>query len=129
MIRLFRREASVPSDWTENESQVSDSLRFSRLEKLATPIHQKEKTMNNLRRLVVTLCLTSVLAVTAFAGETQTPPCTPDPGTTQGPPCATAPLTTDDSTNPGETETPPSSDTTAYVVSVVEETLLQFLMF
>ena len=85
--------------------------------------------MNNLRRLVVILCLTSVLAVTAFAGITEAPPCTSDPGTTQGPPCATAPLATDESTNPGQTETMPASDTTDYVVSVVEETLLQFLMF
>ena len=85
--------------------------------------------MNNLRRLVVTLCLTSLLAITAFAGETESPPCTTDPGTTQGPPCATAQLATDDSTNPGQTETMPASDTTAYVVSVVEETLLEFLIF
>ena len=85
--------------------------------------------MNNLRRLVVTLCLTSVLAVTAFAGETHGPPCTPNPGETESPPCSTAQMATDDSTNPGQTETPPASDTTAYVVSVVEETLLQFLLF
>ena len=84
--------------------------------------------MNNLRRLVVTLCLTSVLAVTAFAGETSGPPCTPDPGATQAPPCATAPLATDDS---GQTETPPASDTsnTFDVVSFAEETLLEFLIF
>ena len=87
--------------------------------------------MNNLRRLVVTLCLTSVLTVTAFAGETSGPPCTPDPGTTQSPPCATAQLATDDSSNPGQTETPPASDTsnTFDVVSFAEETLLQFLIF
>ena len=87
--------------------------------------------MNNLRRLVVTLCLTSVLAVTAFAGETPAPPCTPDPGATQAPPCATAQLATDDSSNPSQTETALASDTsnTVDVVSVVEEALLQFLMF
>ena len=87
--------------------------------------------MHNLRRLVVTLCLTSVLAITAFAGETQSPPCTPDPGATQTPPCATAQQATDDSSNPGQTETPPASDTsnTFDVVSFAEETLLQFLMF
>ena len=86
--------------------------------------------MNNLRRLVVTLCLTSVLAITAFAGETPTGPCAPpDPGATQTPPCAMAQPATDDSTDPGETHGPPASDTTVDVVSVVEETLLQFLMF
>jgi hypothetical protein len=86
--------------------------------------------MSDLRRLVVTLCLTSVLAITAFAGETPTGPCPPpDPGETQSPPCSAAPLATDDSTNHGQTGTMPASDTTLYVVSVVEETLLQFLMF
>ena len=84
--------------------------------------------MNNLRRVVVTLCLTSVLAVTALAGEPLTPPCTMDPGITQTPPCAFAQMTTDDSS---QTETALASDTsnTVDVVSVVEETLLQFLMF
>ena len=84
--------------------------------------------MHNLRRLVVTLCLTSVLAITAFAGETQSPPCTMDPGITQTPPCATAQMATDDSS---QTETALASDTsnTVDVVSVVEETLLQFLIF
>ena len=84
--------------------------------------------MNNLRRLVVTLCLTSFLAVTALAGETSGPPCNLDPGITPAPPCATAPAT-DDTTDPGEQNGPPASDTTDYVVSFVEETLLQFLMF
>ena len=85
--------------------------------------------MNNLRRLVVTLCLTSVLAVTAFAGETPAPPCAPPvPGETETPPCATAQLATDDSS---QTETALASDTsnTVDVVSFAEETLLQFLMF
>jgi ABC-type transport system substrate-binding protein len=82
--------------------------------------------MNNLRRLVVTLFLISVLAVTAFAGITQTPPCTMDPGITQTPPCAIAQPATDDTTDPGEQNGPPASDS---VVSVVEETLLQILMF
>ena len=81
--------------------------------------------------MVVTLCLTSVLAVTAFAGETPTPCAPPDPGATQTPPCATAQLATDDSSNPGQTETPPAADasSTVDVVSVAEEALLQFLMF
>jgi len=83
--------------------------------------------MNNLRRLVATLCLTSVFAITAFADTTPAPPC--DPGETHGPPCSSAQMATDDSSNPGQTDTPPASDTTAYVVSVAEETLLEFLIF
>ena len=83
--------------------------------------------MNNLRRLVVTLCLTAVLAVTAFAGETQCPPCpAPDPGETQGPPCATAQSAPDDST-PGETLTPPAADT-LNVATVVEDAWTAFLL-
>jgi hypothetical protein len=86
--------------------------------------------MNNLRRLVVTLCLTSVLAITAFAGETSSPPCAPPvPGETEAPPCSIAQPATDDSSNPSQTETAPASDTTTNVVSVVEETLLEFLIF
>jgi hypothetical protein len=84
--------------------------------------------MNNPRRLVVTLCLTAVLAVTAFAGETPTPCAPPVPGETETPPCVIAQPATDDSSNPGETESPPASNTVD-VVSVVEETLLQFLIF
>ena len=85
--------------------------------------------MNNLRRLVATLCLTSVFAITAFADTTPAPPC--DPGETHGPPCSSAQMATDDSSNPGQTETALASDTsnTVDVVSVVEETLLQFLIF
>ena len=87
--------------------------------------------MSNLRRLVVTLCLTSVLAITAFAGETPAPPCAPNPGETEAPPCATAQMATDDSSNPGQTDTPPASDTsnTFDVVFFAEETLLEFLIF
>ena len=84
--------------------------------------------MNNLRRLVATLCLTSVLAITAFAGETPTPCAPPNPGETESPPCATAQMATDDSS---QTETALASDTsnTFDVVSFAEETLLQFLIF
>jgi len=61
--------------------------------------------MSNLKRLVVTFCLIIVIAVTAFAGEVQAPPCPPpDPGEIQTPPCSTVQQTTDDPTNPDETE-------------------------
>ena len=68
--------------------------------------------MNNPKRLVVTLCLMSILTVTALAGEMQAPPCSPpDPGEIQSPPCSTAQLATDDPTNPGETPVPPTAET------------------
>ena len=82
--------------------------------------------MSNLRRLVVTICLTAVLAITAFAGETSGPPCAPpDPGETSGPPCSSSQITTDDST-PGETLTPPAADT-LNVATVVEDALTALL--
>jgi hypothetical protein len=44
--------------------------------------------MKNLRKLGAAVVLTSVLALSAFAGETQTPPCVP--GQIDTPPCASA---------------------------------------
>lgn len=77
--------------------------------------------MNNLKRLVVSLSLMSVLAMTAFAGETQTPPCAPNPGETSCPPapCSSAQMTTDDSTAPGETQTPPAPDVTTIIADAL----------
>jgi hypothetical protein len=77
----------------------------ARLERLATPVQSKEKTMSNPKRLVVTFCLISVLAFTALAGEIQSPPCAPPiPGEIQAPPCSESQLATDDPTNLGESE-------------------------
>jgi hypothetical protein len=48
--------------------------------------------MKNLRKLGAAVVLTSVLALSAFAGEIPTPPCAPpEPGQTDTPPCAAAP--------------------------------------
>lgn len=72
--------------------------------------------MKTLRRFGALLVLLVVLSVTAFAGETNSPPCTP--GEVNSPPC-TAPGETSappgegqmlgNSTNPGEMQTPPLS--------------------
>jgi len=68
--------------------------------------------MNNLKKLVALFCLLAALSITAVGGETHGPPCaTPNPGEIDSPPCATAQLATDDSTLPGETETPPAAET------------------
>lgn len=66
----------------------------------------KERTMKNIRTVFATLTLGLVLAGSALAGETQTPPCAP--GETQTPPCMAAPASVD-STTAGETQTPPAS--------------------
>ena len=48
--------------------------------------------MKILRKLGATVVLTSVLAVSAVAGEIPTPPCAnPAPGQTETPPCSAAP--------------------------------------
>ncbi len=65
--------------------------------------------MKTLRRLGLSLTLISVLAVAAFAGDTNSPPCAPpDPGSTNSPPCAVAQNLADDSTAPDLTSTSPS---------------------
>ena len=73
--------------------------------------------MKNIRTIFATLTLALVLAGSALAGETQTPPCAP--GETQTPPCTAAPAS-GDSTITGETQTPPAN---ADIVSLAELTL------
>ncbi len=58
--------------------------------------------MKNLRKLGVAVLLTCVLALSAFAGEMQTPPCTPEPGQIPTPPCAAT---------PGDMDTPTGAST------------------
>lgn len=82
--------------------------------------------MKDLKRLGVSLTLISVLALTAFAGETHSPPCAPpDPGETHSPPCAAAQMTSGDSIPPGETSAPPASN--AANASSVTEVALDLL--
>jgi hypothetical protein len=75
----------------------------------ATPIGKlKEKEMRNLRKLVAAAGLVLALAVCAFAGETNAPPCDPNPGEMSTPPCSASQFA-DDSVAPGEMNAPPSS--------------------
>jgi hypothetical protein len=76
--------------------------------------------MKNLKRLSAAVVLTLVIALSAFAGETQTPPCAP--GQTETMPCSSAQMTTDNSPTPGETNTPPASNAVD-VYSVAESTM------
>lgn len=53
--------------------------------------------MKTLKRLTLAIALMLVVALSAFAGETQAPPCaSPEPGETQAPPCASAPAMLDE---------------------------------
>ncbi|HMG73617.1 MAG TPA: hypothetical protein VK582_08955 [Pyrinomonadaceae bacterium] len=86
--------------------------------------------MKSLKRLGVTVALTFVLTVAAFAGETPTPPCAPPvPGETPTPPCAAAQMTPADSVAPGETPTPPASSVrTDFSVADVTIDILQSVL-
>jgi hypothetical protein len=66
--------------------------------------------MRKLKRLTAAVVLMSLLGLSALAGEVETPPCAPpEPGQTSTPPCA-AEQASDDSTAPGQLETPPAAN-------------------
>ncbi len=46
--------------------------------------------MKNLKSLGVSIALICVFAISAFAGETNSPPCALEPGSTNSPPCSAA---------------------------------------
>ena len=75
--------------------------------------------MQNLQRLGLSFALMSVLALTAFAGETPTGPCAPGETPTGPGPCQSVSMTLDDSVTPGETPTPPAS-TAGYEYSLAD---------
>ena len=84
--------------------------------------------MKNLKRLGAAVTLAVALAVTAFAGETNPPTCTP--GETSGPPCASAPVTSDEPAAQGETPTPPASNSVdVFIISEVTVDLLLSAIF
>ena len=71
----------------------------------------KEQTMKNLKRLSATVVLTCVLGLSAFAGQTETPPCAPpEPGILDTPPCSGGQTTSDNSATPSVISTPSASD-------------------
>jgi hypothetical protein len=89
----------------------------------------KEINMKNLKRLSAAVVLTSVLSLSAFAGEISTPPCAlPDPGEMQAPPCATGQSAPDDPTAPGEVNAPPASNTVD-ILAVVDAAMNLLLFF
>ena len=84
--------------------------------------------MKNLKRLGAAVTLAFVLAGTALAGETSSPPCTP--GEVNTPPCGSAPVTADDPAAPGETLTPPASNSVdVFTISKVTVDLLLSAIF
>ena len=85
--------------------------------------------MKTLKRLAAAVILTSVLGLTAFAGQTDTPPCVPpEPGQTDTPPCTVAPgdtgTPTASSTDPGQTDMPPAAESYIDIAVSVFESIL-----
>lgn len=85
--------------------------------------------MKNLKLLGISVTLLCVLSMTAFAGDTNSPPCAPpDPGATNSPPCAAAQIALDDPEASTETVAPASTAESAYSVSEVAVDLLQSVL-
>jgi hypothetical protein len=83
--------------------------------------------MKNLKRLGAASVLTLVLGLSAFAGQTDTPPCAPpEPGQSSTPPCSGGQTASDNSTLPGETNCPPAPES-AYLVTEAAISLFESL--
>ena len=81
--------------------------------------------MKNLKLLGISVTLLCALSMTAFAGDTNSPPCAPpDPGATNSPPCASAQITADDSVAPGTVNSPPASEVEISITEVALDLLV-----
>jgi hypothetical protein len=88
--------------------------------------------MRNLQKLTAAVVLTFVLALSAFAGQTETPPCpVPEPGQTETPPCSAAPGDTNTSevtsTAPGDMGGPTLANNDTSLGDIATAALLNFL--
>lgn len=78
--------------------------------------------MRILRKLAAAVVLMCVLGLTAFAGQTDTPPCAP--GEILTPPCAIAQAPTLGETVPGQVETPPAAQSDASFTEIAASVLV-----
>ncbi len=84
--------------------------------------------MKNLKKLVAAVVLTCVLGLSAFAGETQAPPCAPpEPGETQAPPCSGGQMASDSSATSEVVPTQSASDA-GYLVAEAAISLFESLL-
>jgi len=81
--------------------------------------------MKNLKLLGISVTLLCALSMTAFAGDTNSPPCAP--GDTNSPPCASAQITADDSVALGTVNSPPDSGVGFSITEVALDLLLDTL--
>ena len=84
--------------------------------------------MRTLRLLGISVTLLCVLSMTAFAGDTNSPPCSPDPGATNSPPCAMSQFSADEPETATDTVAPASTAEPSYLVSEVTVDLLQSVL-
>jgi hypothetical protein len=82
--------------------------------------------MRNLKLLGISITLLCVMSMTAFAGDTTSPPCAP--GDTTSPPCASAQITADDSIAPGTVNLPPASDVEVSITEIAVDLLVDTLL-
>ena len=80
--------------------------------------------MKNLRTLTLSFILMSAMSVVAIGGETNSPPCVP--GQTDTPPCSSQSVP-EGSTDPGETNGPPSN--AVDLTTIVEAVQLALSLF
>lgn len=82
--------------------------------------------MKNLKLLGISVTLLGVLSMTAFAGDTSSPPCVP--GDTSSPPCAMAQITPDEPETSTDTVSAASAAEPTYLISEVTVDLLQSVL-
>ena len=86
--------------------------------------------MSTLKRISAALVLTLVVAMSASAGITESPPC--DPGSTNSPPCASSQIPSDEPETAGQMETPRPANAegefsfTDLMLDVIQGALLLF---
>lgn len=79
--------------------------------------------MKSVKRLLVAITLTIVVAGTALAGETNAPPC-PNPGETNAPPCTDNQLLSDEPVD----QNAPTSDTVETLTLVTAISAIENLL-
>ena len=88
--------------------------------------------MRKLKKLTAAIVLTFVVALSAFAGQTETPPCpVPEPGQTETPPCSAAPgdMNTSEATSTvsGDAGTPTLANNDTSLGDIATAAVLNFL--
>lgn len=81
--------------------------------------------MKNLKLLGISVTLLCVLSMTAFAGDTSSPPCVP--GDTSSPPCSSAQIIADDAAAPGTVNSAPASEVEISITEVAVDLLANAL--